>query len=70
MELTEVFDDPQVVAQHMVLESQRDGRETIKMTGFPVKLSETPCELRYPPPELGEHTDMVLAALDTEGAGS
>ena len=31
------------------------------MTGFPVKLSDTPCELRLPPPELGEHTQEVLA---------
>ena len=56
MELDEVFRDPQVLAQEMVIESQRAGQGTIRMTGFPVKLSATPCELRLPPPELGEHT--------------
>jgi crotonobetainyl-CoA:carnitine CoA-transferase CaiB-like acyl-CoA transferase len=33
------------------------------MTGFPVKLSETPCELRLPAPELGADTDAVLREL-------
>jgi len=31
------------------------------MMGFPVKLSDTPASLRYPSPELGAHTDEVLA---------
>jgi crotonobetainyl-CoA:carnitine CoA-transferase CaiB-like acyl-CoA transferase len=56
MALDEVFRDPQVLAQEMVIESQRPGQGVIRMTGFPVKLSATPCELRLPAPELGEHT--------------
>ena len=63
MALDEVFTDPQVLAQEMVIESQRPGRVPIKMTGFPVKLSATPCTVQLPPPELGEHTDEVLGAL-------
>jgi CoA:oxalate CoA-transferase len=31
------------------------------MVGFPVKLSDTPAQLRHPAPELGAHTDEVLA---------
>jgi CoA:oxalate CoA-transferase len=31
------------------------------MVGFPVKLSDSPARLRYPSPELGAHTDEVLA---------
>jgi crotonobetainyl-CoA:carnitine CoA-transferase CaiB-like acyl-CoA transferase len=31
------------------------------MTGFPVKLSDTPCAVRHPAPELGAHTAEVLA---------
>ncbi|MDA0824907.1 MAG: CoA transferase, partial [Proteobacteria bacterium] len=46
MELDEMVNDPQVLAQQMIIESTRDGRVPIKMTGFPVKLSLTPCELR------------------------
>ena len=60
MGLDEVFSDPQVLAQDMVLESRRPGRAPIKMTGFPVKLFDTPAELRLPPPELGEHDEEFL----------
>ncbi len=63
MPLTEVFTDPQVLAQEMVVESTRPGRVPIRMTGFPVKLSDTPCTVHLPPPELGEHTDEVLGGL-------
>jgi crotonobetainyl-CoA:carnitine CoA-transferase CaiB-like acyl-CoA transferase len=55
MELDEVFSDPQVLCQELVIESRREGHEAIRMTGFPVKLSATPCTLRHPPPLLGEH---------------
>jgi len=51
MQLNEVVNDPQVLAQQMILESHREGRAPIKMTGFPVKLSQTPCELRRPAPD-------------------
>jgi crotonobetainyl-CoA:carnitine CoA-transferase CaiB-like acyl-CoA transferase len=30
------------------------------MTGFPVKLSETPAKLFRSPPLLGEHTEEIL----------
>lgn len=63
MALDEVFTDPQVLAQEMVVESRRPGRAPIRMTGFPVKLSATPCTVQLPPPELGEHTDEVLGGL-------
>lgn len=66
MELDEVFADPQVLAQDMVLEWPRDGAASIRMTGFPVKLSRTPCELRRPPPALGEHQDLVPRPEDAE----
>jgi crotonobetainyl-CoA:carnitine CoA-transferase CaiB-like acyl-CoA transferase len=59
--LDQVFNDPQVLAQDMVLTCKGD-RE-VKVTGFPVKLSATPARLRYPPPALGEHTETILAAL-------
>jgi CoA:oxalate CoA-transferase len=60
MNLAEVFSDPQVLAQEMVLEAAHPGHGPVRMTGFPVKLSATPARLRRPAPELGEHTDQVL----------
>ncbi len=35
----------------------------IDVTGFPWHLSETPAEIRTPPPLLGEHTKPVLEEL-------
>jgi crotonobetainyl-CoA:carnitine CoA-transferase CaiB-like acyl-CoA transferase len=60
MDLAEVFSDPQVQAQEMVLEADHPGHGPVRMTGFPVKLSATPARLRRPAPALGEHTDAVL----------
>jgi crotonobetainyl-CoA:carnitine CoA-transferase CaiB-like acyl-CoA transferase len=63
MNLAEVFSDPQVVAQEMVLEVEHPGHGAVRMTGFPVKLSATPARLRGPAPGLGEHTETILREL-------
>jgi crotonobetainyl-CoA:carnitine CoA-transferase CaiB-like acyl-CoA transferase len=36
---------------------------TIKVTGIPVKLSDTPGEITLPPPFLGQHTQEILTEL-------
>ncbi len=59
--LDQVFSDPQVLAQDMVLTCPGD--HGVKVTGFPVKLSATPAQLRRGPPGLGEHTDAILTTL-------
>jgi crotonobetainyl-CoA:carnitine CoA-transferase CaiB-like acyl-CoA transferase len=61
LSVAEVFEDPQVKAQEMVIEVDQGPRGVVRMVGFPVKLSGTPARLRYPSPELGAHTDEVLA---------
>jgi CoA:oxalate CoA-transferase len=61
MSLEDVFSDPQVIAQEMVLEADHPGHGPVRMTGFPVKLAATPARLRHPAPALGEHTEAVLA---------
>ena len=55
-----LFQDPQLLSQDMVLTVEHPGHGPIRMTGFPVKMSETPCELRLPAPELGANTEAVL----------
>ena len=61
LSVAEVFEDAQVKAQDMVIDVDHGRRGLVRMTGFPVKLSDTPARLRYPSPELGAHTDEVLA---------
>jgi len=59
----EVFDDPQIRQQEMVLDVPHPGRGVVRMLGSPMKLSDTPCRARMPAPELGEHSEAVLAEL-------
>jgi CoA:oxalate CoA-transferase len=68
MSLADVFSDPQVLAQEMVLEVEHPGHGAVRMTGFPVKLGGTPARLRRPAPRLGEHTDAILAELGYDAA--
>ena len=63
MDVPEVFSDPQVLAQDLVLDVPHPGAGTVRMTGFPVKFSATPCEVTRPAPRLGEHTEEVLAEI-------
>lgn len=63
MDASEVFSDPQVLAQDLVLDVPHPGAGSVRTTGFPVKLSETPCAVFRPAPRLGEHTGEVLAEL-------
>jgi CoA:oxalate CoA-transferase len=62
--VAEVFQDPQILAQQMVIDVDHPGHGIVRMLGFPIKLSETPCRVRRPAPGLGEHSDEVLAELD------
>jgi crotonobetainyl-CoA:carnitine CoA-transferase CaiB-like acyl-CoA transferase len=59
----EVFADPQVQMQRMVLEVEQPGHGLVRMLGFPMKFTETPCRVHRPAPELGEHTAEILAEL-------
>ena len=63
MDVPEVFSDPQVLAQDLVLDVPHPGAGTVRMTGFPVKFSATPCTVFRPAPRLGEHTGEVLAEI-------
>ncbi|MCF3933092.1 CoA transferase [Acuticoccus sp. M5D2P5] len=62
LNVAEVFADPQVIAQEMAIEVEHPGRGMVKMLGFPIKFSQTPCVVRHPAPELGVDGRSVLAA--------
>lgn len=61
--VAEVFSDPQIAAQEMAIDVEHPGHGTVRMVGFPVKLSDTPCTIRMPAPELGAHTGEVLSEI-------
>src|SRR3954453_8606148 len=65
--LGEVFSDPQVLDQEMVLSQQHPGHGTVKMLGFPIKFAEAPCSLRRPAPEVGADTEAVLQEFGYSG---
>jgi crotonobetainyl-CoA:carnitine CoA-transferase CaiB-like acyl-CoA transferase len=63
MGLAEVFGDPQVIDQEMVLSQEHPGHGAVRMLGFPIKFAEAPCALRRPTPEVGADTNAVLQEL-------
>ena len=56
----DVCEDPQVLARDMVIPLEHPKAGTIRVTGVPIKLSDTPGEVHSPPPILGEHNAQVL----------
>ena len=58
--LEEVFSSPQVHALKMLQEVEHPVAGNLKVTGIPVNYSETPGEIKYPPPLLGEQTEEIL----------
>ena len=55
--------DPQVLHEEMVVDVPHPGRGMVRMSGFPLKFSETPLQMRRPAPELGADTEAVLAEV-------
>ncbi|KAG0355676.1 hypothetical protein BG005_005379 [Podila minutissima] len=58
--LEQTFQHPQVLARDMVRTVEHPKAGKIKVTGIPIKYSETKPSIRLPPPCLGEHTEEVL----------
>ncbi|MGW8392129.1 CaiB/BaiF CoA transferase family protein [Pseudoduganella sp. HUAS MS19] len=59
----DIVADPHYQARDMLLETELPDGVHVKMPGIVPKLSETPGEVRWQGPTLGEHTDCVLSAL-------
>jgi crotonobetainyl-CoA:carnitine CoA-transferase CaiB-like acyl-CoA transferase len=56
----QVVSDPHTLAREMVVELEHPVEGTVRALGMPLKLSDTPGEIRRPAPLLGEHTEEVL----------
>ena len=62
-DLAEMLADPQLAERMMVLGMTHPTAGPIQVLGVPVKLGDTPGNVRTPPPVLGQHTHAVLAEL-------
>jgi CoA:oxalate CoA-transferase len=59
----QVNEDPQLKAREMHLERDHPRLGRVAIPGCPIKLTETPCEVEAPCPDLGTHSEQVLKAL-------
>jgi formyl-CoA transferase len=63
LNLQQVFSDPQVLHNGMVLEHDHPTAGRRRLLGFPLRLSEAPMDVRLAAPMLGEHTEELLVGL-------
>jgi crotonobetainyl-CoA:carnitine CoA-transferase CaiB-like acyl-CoA transferase len=56
----QTLEHPQVLHREMVVERDHPTAGTVRLLGLPVKLSETPGDVRLVPPVLGMHTADIL----------
>ena len=61
--LGEAFADPQTLTQSMVIDVDHGPHGAIRMTGFPIKFSQSPAVIQRPAPALGADTQAVLREL-------
>jgi crotonobetainyl-CoA:carnitine CoA-transferase CaiB-like acyl-CoA transferase len=59
----DVVNDPQVNARNMIAELTHPNVPELRIPNSPLKLAETPSEIRRPPPLLGQHNDEILGEL-------
>ena len=61
--IDKVVTDPQVLAREMIMEIDHPIEGKLKVPGIPIKLSETPGDIRMTSPLLGQHTEEILKEL-------
>ncbi len=59
--VADVFADPQVQARGMQFSMPHPVAGEVPLVASPIRLSDTPVRYRHAPPQLGQHTDAVLA---------
>jgi crotonobetainyl-CoA:carnitine CoA-transferase CaiB-like acyl-CoA transferase len=58
--VAETLADPQIAARAMIATLPHETVGEIRVLGTPLKLSETPADVRTAPPTLGQHTFAIL----------
>ena len=61
--IPEVVEDPQVVHNEMIVNTQHASIGELPVTGVPIKFRGTPGSVRRAPPVHGEHTEELLSEL-------
>lgn len=61
--IDKVIEHPQVLARDMIIEIDHPVSGKLKVPGIPIKLSETPGEIKRTSPLLGEHRNEILKEL-------
>jgi formyl-CoA transferase len=59
----QVFDDPHVQHRQMAVDIDHPKAGPITITNTPLKLSQTPGQIRMPAPTLSQHTEDILKRL-------
>jgi crotonobetainyl-CoA:carnitine CoA-transferase CaiB-like acyl-CoA transferase len=69
--VAEALGDPQIAARDMIAAVNHAAAGHLQLLGIPIKLSDSPGNVRSAPPVLGQHTDAVLRELgmDEEAIG-
>jgi crotonobetainyl-CoA:carnitine CoA-transferase CaiB-like acyl-CoA transferase len=61
-DMAAIFADPHVAARRMLVDvEQPDGSRPVTLAGQPIKMTRSYTGIRRRPPQLGEHTDEILA---------
>lgn len=61
--ISDLPNDPQVIANDYIVELEHEVLGHIKMIGVPIELSKTPADIKPEAPELGQQTEEVLIEM-------
>jgi len=59
--------DPQAALNDYIVEQEHPVHGKVKVAGFPVQYSESPCKIQSHAPEVGEHSEEILSRLGGYG---
>ena len=68
--LEAALEDPQTACNRMIVDLEPTAGGPVRLVASPIDMSAAPFEVRRAPPNLGEHTDEVLAEVRAEGCAA